>query len=114
MKSSSACADRSKRGPVCEINVGGTERIASAVAGGFVLLYGLSKLPLSTIVAAVTGGALLYRGLTGHCCAYQALDMSTAGDLGHVERNSRRLRPLHEVADGSLVASGKSPPISAR
>jgi len=96
------------------INVGDTERTVSVVAGGFVLLYGLSKLSLSTIVAAVAGGALIYRGLTGHCSAYQALDMSTACGLRNDERGSaRRLPPRHGVTDGSLAATGESPPISA-
>jgi uncharacterized membrane protein len=94
--------------------VGNTERTISAVTGGFLLLYGLSRLSLSTIVAAVAGGALLYRGLTGHCSAYQALDMSTTCGLENDERSGRRIRPRHEVTDASLAATGESPPIAAR
>jgi hypothetical protein len=113
MESSRVCASRSDEGPAGAINVGATERTISTVAGGFVLLYGLSKLSLSTIVAAVAGGALLYRGLTGHCCAYQALDMSTADGFENDERGARRLPPRHGVTDASLAATGESPLISA-
>jgi len=114
MQSSPECASRSEGRHACAINVGNAERTISAVAGGFLLLYGLSKLSLSTIVAAVAGGVLLYRGLTGHCSAYQALDMSTSCGLENDEGGGRRMRPRHEVTDASLAATGESPPISAR
>lgn len=110
MESSRACTSRPDQGKARAINVGDTERTISAVAGGFVLLYGLSKLSLSTIVAAVAGGALIYRGITGHCSAYQALDVSTACGLGNDERgNARRLPPHHGVTEGSLAATAESP-----
>jgi uncharacterized membrane protein len=90
--------------------VGDTERIISVLAGGFVLLHGLSKLSLSTIVTAVAGGALIYRGLTGHCCVYQALESSTTGGLGHDEQGgSQRIPVRHAVTDASLAATGESP-----
>jgi hypothetical protein len=77
------------------------------------MLYGLSRLPVSAIVAVVAGGALLYRGLTGHCGAKQALDMSSARGLEHDETDGLRTRPRREVTDGSLAATGESPQISA-
>jgi len=113
MESSEACASRSDRRHSCAINVGGTERTISTVAGGLLLLYGLSKLSLSTVVATVAGGALLYRGLTGHCSAYEALDMSTSGERRTGEQGARRMHPRHGVTDGSLAATGESPPISS-
>ena len=111
MESSQAFAFRSKQGRDCAINVGDTERTISLVAGGFVLLHGLSKLSLSTIVAAVAGGALVYRGLTGHCSAYQALEMSTACGLGNNETGGQRSRSLPDVTEASLAAAGESPPV---
>ncbi len=114
MESSRACALRSDQDRVCTINVGDTERAISTLAGGFVLLYGLTRLPLSTIVAAVAGGALLYRGLTGRCSVYQALDRSTACGLENDGRSeARRIPSRHGVTDGSLAATGESPSISA-
>ncbi len=113
MESSRACSTHSTKGSACAINVGNAERTISTVAGGFALLYGLSKLSLSTIVAAVAGGVLLYRGLTGHCVAYQALGTSTADGLENDDRRARRLPPRHGVTDVSLAATGESPVITA-
>jgi uncharacterized membrane protein len=43
---------------------------------------GLSRGNLAGLTAAAIGGALLYRGLTGHCPCYEALGIDTAHD-GH-------------------------------
>lgn len=61
-----------------DVNVGDTERIVSAVGGGALALYGLTRGSLGGIVLALVGGALVYRGTTGHCNTYEALGMSTA------------------------------------
>jgi len=114
MENSRTCVSQSESLSARAINVGNTERTISTVAGGFVFLYGLSKLSLSTIVAAVAGGALLYRGLTGHCCAYQALDMSTADGLHNDEQGARRIAPRHGVTDASLAATAESQSILSR
>ncbi len=55
------------------VNVGNAERIVSAVAGGVLLLHGLSCRSLSGWLPAIFGGCLLYRGVTGHCQVYDAL-----------------------------------------
>jgi uncharacterized membrane protein len=70
------------------VNVGETERIASAVAGGALLVFGLSRMSLGGLVLAAVGAALGYRGVTGHCDLYERLDMDadgarrTVGNLG--------------------------------
>jgi|GEM_PF-2338446 len=109
MTNSRVCGSQKNQGSVRAINVGDTERTMSVLAGAFVLLHGLSKLSLSTIVTAVTGGALIYRGLTGHCSVYQALDSSTPRGLGNSEQGGRRTLPLHQVTDASLAATSESP-----
>ena len=111
MESSQAFAARSKRDRACAVNVGDFERTISIVAGGLVLLHGLSKLSFSTIASAVAGGALLYRGVSGHCGAYQALNMSTACGLESDQPRMRRTRPMPEVTEASLAATGESPPV---
>lgn len=65
------------------INVGGPERVLSALAGGALLLFGVTRAPFSLALAAV-GGALAYRGLTGHCHAYQWLgvERGVRGNVG--------------------------------
>ncbi|WP_152053916.1 SRPBCC family protein [Tautonia marina] len=60
------------------INVGETERIASQVGGGALIVLGLAKGGLKGLITAGIGGALLYRGTTGHCSLYQAMGVDTS------------------------------------
>jgi uncharacterized membrane protein len=55
------------------VNVGDSERVLSAVAGGAALLYGLARGSFGGWTLAGLGAMLAYRGLTGHCNVYQAL-----------------------------------------
>jgi hypothetical protein len=102
--------------PSCgaEVNVSDTERTLSAIAGGGLLLFGLSRLSLTSLLGIAVGGALLYRGLTGHCSVYEALEMTTAE--GHPRGVRARYRgqshPQHGVTEASLAATGESPPNS--
>jgi len=48
------------------------------VGGGVLALAGLLRGSMSGLVVAALGGSLLYRGMTGHCCLYQAMGYSTA------------------------------------
>src|SRR5262245_28147348 len=91
------------------INVGDTERIISAVIGGGALLLGLSKLSLTSVVALAAGGALLARGLTGHCGLYEALEMSTA-DEGSSCCGSQKPAHHHSASDAAVAATGELPP----
>lgn len=59
------------------VNVGATERIASAVAGGFLTMFGLRRRGKVGYGMALLGAELLYRGATGHCKAYTALGVTT-------------------------------------
>ena len=59
-------------------NVGDNERVVSAVAGGGLISYGLSKGGLFGAALSLIGGGLLYRGATGHCHLYEAAEKSTA------------------------------------
>jgi uncharacterized membrane protein len=66
-------------------NVGDNERIVSAVAGSGLITYGLAKGGLFGTALSLLGGGLLYRGATGHCHVYGALDKSTADpSLTHI------------------------------
>ena len=44
--------------------------------------YGLSRGTLGGLGLALLGGSLIYRGVTGHCSAYQALGLDTARPPG--------------------------------
>lgn len=63
-------------------NVSETERLLSAVGGGALTLYGLSRGSVGGLLLAGVGGALLYRGLSGHCSLYAALGVSSAKRRG--------------------------------
>lgn len=58
-------------------NVGTSERILSVIAGGLILGIGTKRLlknPLTAISGITLGGALVYRGVTGHCTIKAAVD----------------------------------------
>jgi len=60
-----------------QVNVGGFERVLSVIGGGALALYGLRR-SLPHLMLLLGGGALVYRGLTGHCSAYQVMGVDTA------------------------------------
>lgn len=60
------------------INVSDNERIVSAVAGSGLITYGISKRSLMGALVSVIGTGLLFRGATGHCHLYNAVDKNTA------------------------------------
>jgi uncharacterized membrane protein len=64
------------------VNVGQTERWVSAVGGGALALYGLTRGSLGGIALALVGAALVQRGYSGHCNLYEAMGYSTGGDAG--------------------------------
>jgi uncharacterized membrane protein len=59
------------------INVGEIERLASAIAGGALAVYGLRRRSIGGLCLTLAGTALLHRGVTGHCNTYQALGITT-------------------------------------
>ena len=65
------------------INVADVERWASALGGAALTAYGIKQLKdRSPAGAALTaaGGALMFRGATGHCPMYAAAGINTADD----------------------------------
>jgi uncharacterized membrane protein len=60
-----------------EQNVGSAERVVSIIGGASCVVGGLVRGGLSGAALAIIGGGLLFRGLSGHCCAYQALGIDT-------------------------------------
>ncbi|MCP9494051.1 MAG: DUF2892 domain-containing protein [Pyrinomonadaceae bacterium MAG19_C2-C3] len=71
-----ATRNKSSRKP--SVNVGSTERTISTVGGAALALYGLSRGSLAGIAIAAIGGGLIYRGTTGHCNVYEAINVDTA------------------------------------
>ncbi len=66
-----------RQGNTDHVNVGATERIASAVAGGFLTMFGLRRRGTAGYGMALLGAELLYRGASGHCKSYSVLGVST-------------------------------------
>ncbi|MEQ8849741.1 SRPBCC family protein [Botrimarina sp.] len=60
-------------------NISRREQQLSKWGGAALLLAGLTRGRASGLVMSLAGGSLLYRGWTGHCHAYGALGINTAG-----------------------------------
>ncbi|MFN2415578.1 MAG: SRPBCC family protein [Pyrinomonadaceae bacterium] len=69
-------------------NIGEVERWVSAIGGGALAHYGLSRGSLGGIALALVGGALVQRGVSGHCNLYEAMNFSTAEGLRNSENVS--------------------------
>jgi uncharacterized membrane protein len=84
-------ADWSKRksGGAREVNVNELERWISAIGGGALVAYGLTRRSWPGLILGLIGGTLVARGATGHCGMYQALGVST-NDLGRRKVNTDR------------------------
>jgi uncharacterized membrane protein len=63
-------------------NVGNPERLASVIGGAALAAYGLSRKSVPGVLVGLIGGALMYRGATGHCDVYEALNVSTGPGAG--------------------------------
>jgi uncharacterized membrane protein len=70
-------------------NVGDTERLVSASAGAILVAQGLARRDLVGLLIAGVGGALAYRGATGHCSAYATAGLSTADGADHAEQTAQ-------------------------
>jgi uncharacterized membrane protein len=82
------------------VNVGDTERLASAITGIGFTMVGLAKPNLRGLVLTALGSYLVYRGVTGHCVAYQTGNISTVGPQPEgilVDRSVQIDLPPHEV-----------------
>jgi uncharacterized membrane protein len=58
-------------------NVGQSERAVSVAAGAILALLGVRRASLPGLLIAAVGGAMIHRGVTGHCYAYDALGIDT-------------------------------------
>src|SRR5688572_9457382 len=78
-----------------EVNISETERALSLAAGGLLAIAGLSRRSLPGAVIAAVGGALIYRGATGHCDVYEALGLDTSTGSGAAEPEEYFNRGIH-------------------
>lgn len=84
-----------------KLNVGNTERIISAFGGGFLLFDALAKRNIS-ILEALVGGYMLFRGATGYCPLHSAIEDNAAHE--HSDNINTRVdlavkRPRQDLYD---------------
>ena len=60
------------------VNVGKIERRACAIAGAVLAVFGLRNRSVGGWMLTGLGAGLIYRGATGHCPMYSALDIDTS------------------------------------
>jgi uncharacterized membrane protein len=61
------------------INVGNSERVVSTLLGSAATIYGLRNLSsLTGILSTITGGMLLFRGVSGYCAVNNAIGRNSA------------------------------------
>lgn len=70
-----------QHGSTAYVNVGAIERVTSALAGGFLTLYGLRRRGTAGYGMALLGAELLFRGASGHCKTYSMLGVSTEREV---------------------------------
>lgn len=85
-------------------NVGGAERIVSALLGSALVVSAMRRPSALSLVLGLSGGALLHRGVTGHCYVYRALGRkslaASSSNADHARRPARSItieRPIEEL-----------------
>ena len=84
-----------------EANIGESERFASAILGGMLLLGGASRRGWSGFALAAVGAAFIARGFTGSSNMYRGLGFTTNGSL--VDEAEDEL--VNEASEESFPAS---------
>lgn len=84
------------------VNVSDAERWISLASGFALTMLGVARRGVPGMVIGGVGGALLYRGATGHCPAYQAAGVDTAH-----RATARRMARAIRVSQSFTI--GKSP-----
>ncbi len=65
-------------GPTFPVNIAQSERLGSVLGGALLTLLGIRSRSNLGAVAALVGGGLIYRGVSGHCGVYAAIGKNTA------------------------------------
>jgi len=86
--------------------VADSERLVSAAAGGILVLQGLGRRDLVGLFIGGVGGALAYRGASGHCSMYQRMGIDTAQSDGRQTEATDQQNHVH-IVESFLI--NKSP-----
>jgi uncharacterized membrane protein len=94
-------------------HVGDTERLASAIGGGLLALYGLRRRDLPGALLAIAGGVLLHHGVRGRSLLDRAIGASTAdGGIPLVQQHGASAvldARLATKVERAVTISGRSP-----
>lgn len=74
------------------VNVGQAERWVSAIGGGALALYGITRGSLGGIALALLGATLVQRGMSGHCNVYEAIGFDTSESARRSENGNVSVR----------------------
>jgi uncharacterized membrane protein len=85
--------------PGLRVNVSKTERILMVAAGSYLLYRALKKKDKHNVAEGITAGTMLFRGISGYCPAYDALDRSGALKTGNIAITTSLSinKPVNEV-----------------
>jgi len=100
-KSAQSHTEQSRRNGQSEhqqINVGDFEREVSMWGGTVLAAYGLMRGSISGLALAAIGGALIWRGHTGHCEMYHMLGHNTANESSQVHESETHRSQSYENA----------------
>ncbi len=78
---SSPSNERSPQMGSREINMSEMERTLSIVGGAALVLFGLDRLPKTSLLLMAGGLYAVYRGVNGHCQVYEQLGIDHGGHL---------------------------------
>jgi len=87
------------------INVDQDERLLSLIAGPVLIMLGLRPRGWLGVLLALIGAELVYRGATGHCHIYAALDVNRAPGHRRDGTDDRDVDIVHEASQESFPAS---------
>jgi uncharacterized membrane protein len=83
------------------VNVPSNERLTSILAGSLMVFLGWSRRSLAGLFFLLSGGYLLYRGVTGFCALYKAMGINMAkrdeGTGLSIEKTVTVNRPISDV-----------------
>jgi uncharacterized membrane protein len=89
-----------------DVNVNRVERVASVLGGGALALYGAKRKDVTGVLLAVLGGALVQRGVSGHCGVYGALGVSSEG--GDEQARLEDGRPTQQHGRNAVLDASKA------
>ena len=96
--------------PKGRVNISKAERKGSVLVGGALAAFGLGRGGLGGLLTAAAGGAVAWRGITGHCSTYSLFGIDTGKHdapaaseyeqkAGHIEEAITVSRPAQELYD---------------